>query len=52
MLRKVLGLDITSDSVAAVQVKGGLKGHHVTACAHVMIEEAGGLEEALKALVE
>lgn len=52
MPEKVLGLDISSDSVAAVQVKGGLKGHHVTACAHVMIEEAGGLEEALKALVE
>ena len=52
MLEKILGLDISSDSVAAVQVKGGLKGHHVQACAHVMIEEAGGLEEALKALVE
>jgi Tfp pilus assembly PilM family ATPase len=52
MLEKILGLDISPDSVAAVQVKGGLKGHHVTACAHVMIEEAGGLEEALKALVE
>ncbi len=52
MPRKVLGLDINSHSVAAVQVKGGLKGHHVTACAHIMIEEAGGLEEALKALVE
>ncbi len=52
MPEKILGLDINSDSVAAVQVKGGLKGHHVTACAHVMIEEAGGLGEALKALVE
>jgi len=52
MPEKILGLDISSDSVSAVQVKGGLKGHHVTACTHVMIEEAGGLEEALKALVE
>ncbi len=52
MPEKILGLDINSDSVAAVQVEGGLKGHHVTACAHVMIQEAGGLEEALKALVE
>ncbi len=52
MPEKILGLDISSDAVAAVQVKGGLKGHHVTACAHVMIEEAGGLGEALKALVE
>jgi general secretion pathway protein L len=52
MPEKILGLDISSDSVAAVRVEGGLKGHHVTACAHVMIEEAGGLGEALKALVE
>jgi general secretion pathway protein L len=49
---KILGLDISSDSVAAVRVKGGLKGHHVTACARVMIEEAGGVEEALKGVVE
>ena len=52
MPENILGLDINSHSVAAVRVRGGLKGHHVTACAHVMIEEAGGLEEALKALVE
>ena len=51
-MQKILGLDISSDSVAAVQVKGGLKGHHVTACGHIMIEEAGGLEEALKRLIE
>ena len=49
---KILGLDISSDSVAAVRVKGGLKGHQVTACARVMIEEAGGVEEALKGVVE
>ena len=52
MPEKILGLDISSDAVTGVQVKAGLKGHHVTACAHVMIEEAGGLGEALKALVE
>jgi len=52
MPEKTLGLDISSDAVTGVQIKAGLKGHHVTACAHVMIEEAGGLEEALKALVE
>ncbi len=52
MPEKILGLDISSDSVAAVQVTSGLKGHHVTACDHVMIEEAGSLEGALKALVE
>ena len=52
MPQKILGLDISSDSVAAVQVRGGARGYHVTACAHVMIEEAGGLGEALKALLE
>lgn len=52
MPEKILGLDISSDSVAAVQVTWGLKGHQVTACDHVMIEEAGALEEALKALIE
>ncbi|HID30676.1 MAG TPA: hypothetical protein EYP19_11815, partial [Desulfobacterales bacterium] len=52
MPEKIFGLDISSDAVTGVQVKSGLKGHHVTACAHVMIEEAGGLGEALKALVE
>ena len=52
MPQKILGLDISSDSVTAVQVKGGARGYHVTACAHIMIEEAGGLGEALKALLE
>ncbi len=52
MPEKILGLDISSDSVAAVQVVWGLKGHQVTACDHVMIEEEGSLEEALKTLVE
>ena len=52
MPETILGLDINSDSVAGVQVKSGLKGQHVTSCARVMIEEEGGLEGALKALVE
>ena len=52
MPEEILSLDISSDSVAAVKVTRRLKEHHVTACDHVMIEEVGGLEEALKALVE
>jgi general secretion pathway protein L len=52
MPEKILGLDITSDSVAAVEVAWGLKGHQVTGCHHVTVEEAGGLEEALKVLSE
>jgi general secretion pathway protein L len=49
---KILGLDITEDSVTAVQVLSGLKGYQVTACAQVPIEEDGGLEEALKELFD
>jgi len=49
---KVLGIDISSDAVTAVQVEGGLRGHHITGCARAMIEEAGGLDEALKAVSE
>jgi len=49
---KILGIDITEDSVTAVQVLSGLKGYQVTACAQVPIEEDGGLEEALKELFE
>ena len=49
---KILGLDIGEDSVTAVQVLSGLKGYQVTACAQVAMEEEGGLEEALKSLLE
>jgi general secretion pathway protein L len=49
---KILGLDISEDSVTAVQVLSGLKGYQVTACAQVIIEEDGGLEKALKGLLE
>jgi type II secretory pathway component PulL len=52
MPEEIIGLDISSDCVAAVQVTRGLKGHHVTACNHVMIEEAGGMDETLKSLFE
>ena len=52
MPEKILGLDISSDSIAAVQVSGGLRGYHITGCGHVMIEDAGGLVQALKAVAE
>ena len=52
MAGKILGIDINSDSVTAVQVEGGLRGYSVTGCARVMIEEPGGLDAALKALSE
>jgi len=47
-----LGIDIDNDSVTAVQVEGGLRGYNIVGCDRVMIEEAGGLDEALKALSE
>jgi type II secretory pathway component PulL len=49
---KILGLHISEDSVTAVQVLSGLRGYQVTACAQVIIEQDGGLEEALKGLLE
>ena len=49
---KTLALDIDSDSVTAVQVEEGLRGFYVTGCDRVRIEEAGGLDEALKTLSE
>jgi general secretion pathway protein L len=49
---KILGIDINSDSVTAVQVEGGLRAYYITGCARVPIEEPGGLDEALKALSE
>lgn len=49
---KILGIDIDSDSITAVQVVGGLRGYSITGCGRVMIEEAGGLDEALTALNE
>jgi type II secretion system protein L len=49
---KILGLDIGEDSVTAVQVLSGLKGYQVIACAQVIMDEDGGLEGALKGLLE
>ena len=49
---KILGLDISQDSITAVQILSGLKGYQVTACAQVVIDEDGGLEGALKELFE
>jgi general secretion pathway protein L len=49
---KILGLDISEDSITAVQVKSELKGYRITACARVMIEKKGGLDDALKVLFD
>jgi type II secretion system protein L len=47
-----LGIDIGADYVAAVRLVPGVKGLQVTAGNHVMIEEAGGMDEAFKLLLE
>jgi general secretion pathway protein L len=49
---KILGLDISADSVTAVQVTSGLKGYQIVACGRVMKGEEGGTEEALKELLQ
>lgn len=50
MAGKILGLDISEESITAVQVKSELKGYKITGCARVMIEEERGLDDALKGL--
>ncbi|MBW1742445.1 MAG: pilus assembly protein PilM [Deltaproteobacteria bacterium] len=52
MSEGTLGLDIGADYIAAVQITHGLKGYQITACDHVMIQEAGGMDEAIKSLLE
>jgi general secretion pathway protein L len=52
MSEGTLGIDIGADYVAAVQITHGLKGHQVTAGEHVMIQEAGGIDDALKSLLD
>lgn len=52
MPSKILGLDITDNSIAAVLVTSTLKGYLITSCAHVTIEGDDGLNSALENLVE
>jgi general secretion pathway protein L len=52
MPEKILGLDISEDSLTAVQVETGLKGYQIKACARVRVEANDGLEDALKKLFE
>ena len=47
---KILGLDISDDSVTAVQVKSGLKEYQITACARVPLENVEGVGGALETL--
>jgi general secretion pathway protein L len=52
MPRTIIGLDITEDIVAAVQVKSLMQGYQIIGCSAVPIEEAGGTEAAVRAVCE
>jgi len=47
---KILGLDINSKFLTAVQITSGLKGHQITACAHILFKKGQELEEVLSEL--
>jgi general secretion pathway protein L len=52
MPRTIIGLDISEDTVTAVQVKSQLQGYQVTGCSAVPITGAGGISDALRAVCE
>ena len=57
MSRKVLGIDIRNDSIAAVLVKSGMRENRIDAHANIAIpaateEEHNGVVDALKSLAE
>ena len=47
---KILGLDINSKYLTAVQITSGLKGSQITACAHILIKKGKELEDMLSEL--
>jgi general secretion pathway protein L len=52
MPRTIIGLDISTDTVAAVQVKSLMQGYQIIGCAAVPITEAGGIGVALRGVCE
>ena len=52
MPRTIIGLDISEDTVTAVQVKSLMQGYQVTGCVAVPITKAGGISVALRAVCE
>ncbi len=52
MPRTIIGLDISTDIVSAVQVKSLLQGYQIIGCAAVPITEAGGISVALRGVCE
>jgi general secretion pathway protein L len=52
MPEKILGLDISENSVTAVQVESGLKGYHILACARVAIGADDNPDDAMKGIID
>ena len=52
MPRTIIGIDISKDTVAAVQVKSLIQGYEITNCYAVPITEAGGVSVALRGVCE
>ncbi len=52
MPEKILGLDISNNSIKAVRVTAGLKGYKIADVFLIDIDKAGSVEEALKRLFE
>ena len=52
MPRTIIGLDISEDTVAAVQVKSLMQGYQIISCSAIPITEAGGISVALRGVLE
>jgi len=52
MPRTIIGIDISKDTVAAVQVKSLIQGYEITGCSVVPVTEAGGINVALRGVCD
>lgn len=52
MPRTIIGIDISRDTVTAVQVKSLMQGYEITGCAAVPVTAAGGINVALRGVFE
>ena len=52
MPRTIIGLDISEDTVAAVQVKSLMQGYQIIGCSVIPITESGGISIALRGVCE
>lgn len=52
MPRTIIGLDISEDTVVAVQVKSLMQGYQIIGCSAIPITESGGISVALRGVCE